>query len=245
MSLIETILLSGAIIFFASIIRGVTGFGLALFALPLMTLYMPVKEVIITLAIVNFIFSITHILRERNHLEKKEVFLISIFSLPGVLAGFILHKSFPEQWLVIFAGIVIISFGIAMLRGFSLKMKNTNYAISIASLIGGILAGSITIGGPIVALALAGTTIPKNRFRHAMSIFFLFSYGFAVILYLSSGMLNQSIIIIAGSSMPLLIAGLVVGVRISKGINQKSFRQLILFLLLVMGVLMIIRSFNL
>lgn len=237
--------MSGAIIFLASIIRGVTGFGLALFALPLMTLYMPVKEVIITLAIVNLIFSITHILRERNHLEKRELFLISIFSMSGVLAGFILHKSFPEKWLVIFAGIVVISFGIAMLRGFTFKVKNSNYAISIASLFGGILAGSITIGGPIVALVLAGTSIPKIRFRHAMSIFFLFSYGFAVILYLGSGMVNRSIIISAGSSIPLLIAGLVIGERVSKGINQKSFRQLILALLLVMGVLMIFRSFNL
>lgn len=242
MSILFSISLSGLIILFASIIRGTTGFGLALVALPLLVNFLPVKEVVVLLAIVNFLFSVIHIVRERGMARIRYIVFTGIFSMAGVFIGFILLRSIPDKWISVVAGLAIIMAVIAMISGFSIKVRNISLSYSIASFIGGILAGSITIGGPFVALVLTGTNTEKEKFRSAMSYFFLFSYGFAIVLYTLDSMVDKETLIHASASLPFLIAGLLIGERVSKKVDQRLFKLFIFSLLLIMGFLMIYRN---
>ena len=54
------------IIFIASIVRGFTGFGLALVAVPLIQFIMPVSDTAVFIAMINLIFSILYYRRSRG-----------------------------------------------------------------------------------------------------------------------------------------------------------------------------------
>lgn len=242
MSLLTSILISGTIILFSSFIRGTAGFGLALIAVPLLSLIQPMREVIVLVAIVNLLFSIIHIFRERATVSMRNTVITGICSLAGVFIGFMLLRNINEQVIRIFTGSIIILSGLALLRWVRLKISNQSVAYSIATFAGGILAGSITIGGPVVALILTGTGIPRDKFRSSMSLFFLFSFSFAVLLYWSDNMINADTIVHTAAAIPFLVTGLLLGESMAKHINQRAFRVIVLTLLLVMGSVMIYKS---
>lgn len=242
MTLFISLLLSGFIILFSSFIRGTTGFGLALTAFPLLSLFLPAKEVVVIVAMVNLLFSIAHIFREKSNINIRTIATIGFFSLLGVFIGFMLLRNVNEKMVRIFTGSVILLSGIAFMKGLSIKIPKISTAYGVASFFGGILAGSITIGGPVVALILAGANVPRERFRSSMSLFFLFSFTFAVTFYWIDNMINREILIHTAAVIPFLIAGLLLGEYFSRHINQKIFRLIVLYLLLIMGSLMIIRS---
>ncbi|MEZ4999504.1 MAG: sulfite exporter TauE/SafE family protein [Bacteroidales bacterium] len=242
MTLLTSLLVAGVIVLVSSFVRGITGFGLALTAFPFLVLFIPPKEVVVLLAIINLCFSIIYILRGKRSYRTKDVLNVSIFCIAGVLVGFFLLKFIPDNGLKLLTGSVIVLSGISLLLGVKLRISNLTVAYSVSSLLGGILAGSTTIGGPVVALILTGSDLPRDRFRNSMSLFFLFSYGSAVIMYLADSMINSDTLVYAASSIPFLVTGLILGEFLSKKINQKYFRILVLVLLLVMGSRMIITS---
>jgi uncharacterized membrane protein YfcA len=92
-------------------------------------------------------------------------------------------------------------------------------------------------------LILTGSNTGKERFRQLMSIFFLFSYGFAVFLYSINNLISKEILVNSAASLPLLFAGLATGEIISRKINQKYFRLVVLLMLIVMGGRMVIKGF--
>jgi len=242
MPLLWSLIISGIIIMFSSFIRGTTGFGLALTALPLLSMILQVRDAVVLVAIVNLTFSIVHIFRERSSFRVIDVVIIGCFSLAGVFIGFVLLKSINEDALRLFTGSVIILSGIAMIKGLKIRIKSISSAYGTASFLGGILAGSITIGGPVVAIILTGTGIPRDKFRSIMSLFFLFSFSFSVTFYLAGHLIDKVTSLHALASLPFLVSGLLLGEFMSKRINPKTFRLIVLYLLLVMGTIMILKS---
>jgi len=242
MPLLWSLIISGIIIMFSSFIRGTTGFGLALTALPLLSMILQVRDAVVLVAIVNLTFSIVHIFRERSSFRVIDVVIIGCFSLAGVFIGFVLLKSINEDTLRLFTGSVIILSGIAMIKGLKIRIKSISSAYGTASFLGGILAGSITIGGPVVAIILTGTGIPRDKFRSIMSLFFLFSFSFSVTFYLAGNLVDKVTSLHALASLPFLVSGLLLGEFMSKRINPKTFRLIVLYLLLVMGTIMILKS---
>jgi len=242
MPILWSLIISGLIILFSSFIRGTTGFGLALTAFPLLSLFLPVRDAVVLVAIVNLIFSIVHILRERTRLMIRDVIIIGSFSLAGVFIGFLLLRNINENVLRISTGAVIILCGIAMIKGMTVRISNNSVAYGVASLLGGILAGSITIGGPIVAIILTGASVPRDRFRNTMSIFFLFSFSFSVTFYIAGNMVDSLTSLHALVSLPFLVTGLLLGEMVARRINPATFRRIVLYLLLLMGTIIILKS---
>ena len=54
------------IIFIASIVRGFTGFGLALVAVPFIQFFMPVSDTAVLIAMVNVIFSVLYFRKSKE-----------------------------------------------------------------------------------------------------------------------------------------------------------------------------------
>lgn len=67
------IVLSIAVIFFSYFVRGITGFGSALVAVPLLSLMFPITAVVPIVILLDYIGSLSHGVHHRKEIQWREI----------------------------------------------------------------------------------------------------------------------------------------------------------------------------
>ncbi|HUW92961.1 MAG TPA: sulfite exporter TauE/SafE family protein [Bacteroidales bacterium] len=238
----STLIALSVIIFFASIVRGLTGFGLALVAVPLIQFFMPVIDTAVFIAIVNFFFSILYYRRSREVIKKQPLGSMALFTGIGVAVGTLILKFIYPAYIQLTWGILIIFIVLFLAKGMSFNIKSEKSALTLSGIFGGILAGSTGITGPPVAIILSSIRTPKEKFNAIISLFILFAVTYALLFYLLTGLIRKETVILALCSVPALLAGLYTGTRLVEHISQKWFTNIVYAILIIMGIITILKG---
>jgi uncharacterized membrane protein YfcA len=225
------------IIFIASIVRGFTGFGLALVAVPLIQFFMPVSDTAVFIAMINVIFSVIYFRKSKEIVKGQPLGAMAAWTGAGVAAGAVILKFVNPGYIQLVWGLLIILIVIALVRGLNLHIKSEKAALKFGGLFGGLLAGATGITGPPVAVILSSMKTPKEKFNAIISIFILFAVSYALLFYLISGLIHKEIVLLALCSVPALLAGLYTGDRLVSHISQKTFTTVVYIVLVIMGII--------
>ncbi len=239
---IPTIIAISVIIFFASVVRGFTGFGLALVAVPLIQFFMPVTDTAVFIAIVNLVFSVLYYRRSRKVIKGQPLGSMALFTGLGVAAGTLILKFIYPAYIQLIWGILILFIVLFLARGLNFKIRSEKTALTLSGIFGGILAGSTGITGPPVAIILSSMHTPKEKFNAIISVFILFAVTYALVFYLLAGLIRKETAILALCSIPALLAGLYTGDRLVEHISQKWFTNIVYAVLIIMGVITILKG---
>jgi len=232
------------IIFVASVIRGFTGFGLALVAVPLIQFIMPVTDTAVFIAMINMIFSIIYYRQSKAIIKDQPLGAMALWTGIGVAAGTLILRFINPAYIQLGWGILIILIVTALIRGLNLHISSDRSAMTLSGLLGGVLAGATGITGPPVAIILSSLKTPRDKFNAIISIFILFAVTYALIFYLISGLIRKEILLLALCSVPALLAGLYAGDRLVSRISQKTFTAVVYVVLIIMGVITIFKGAN-
>lgn len=230
------------IIFIASVVRGFTGFGLALVAVPLIQFIMPVSNTAVFIAIINMIFSIMYYRRSREIVRDQPLGRMAVWTGIGVGAGALVLKYVNPAYIQLVWGMLIIFIVIALARGVNFSIRSEASAMTMSGLFGGLLAGATGITGPPVAIILSAQKTPKEKFNAVISVFILFAVSYALIFYLVSGLVTGETALLALCSVPALLAGLRTGDILVSRISQKTFTSVVYVVLIIMGVITLFRG---
>ncbi len=230
------------IIFLASMIRGLTGFGLALIAVPLIQFFLPVTDTAVFIAFINFIFSIVYFQKSKEIVKGQPLGIMALTTGAGVAAGTVILKYVPSSSIQLVWGVLIILIVIFMIRGLSFGITSDKTALSVSGLFGGVLAGCTGIIGPPVAVILSSTKTPKEKFNAIISVFILFAVTYALIFYMVAGLIRKETLMLAICSVPALLLGLRTGDKLMAGISQKTFTNAIYIVLVIMGVITLLKG---
>lgn len=230
------------IIFVASVVRGFTGFGLALVAVPLIQFIIPVTDTAVFIAIINLIFSLLYYRRSRELVREQPLGRMALFTGIGVAAGTLVLKYLNPAYIQLGWGLLIIIIVLALARGFSFMISSDASAMTLSGLLGGLLAGATGITGPPVAVILSSMKTPKEKFNAVISVFILFAVSYALLFYLVSGLIRPETAMLALCSVPALIAGLRTGDILVSRISQKTFTNVIYIVLIIMGIVTLYRG---
>ncbi len=233
----ENIIFLSLIIFAASIVRGFTGFGLALVAVPLIQFFMPVSDTAVFIALINAVFSVIYFRRSRELVRGQPLGRMAIWTGIGVAAGTLILKFINPAYIQLVWGLLIILIVFALARGFSFGISSDKSAMTLSGLFGGVLAGATGITGPPVAIILSSMKTPREKFNAVISIFILFAVSYALIFYLVAGLVKTETFLLAMCSVPALIAGLYTGDRLVSRISQLTFSRIIYIVLVIMGLI--------
>lgn len=239
---VPTLLALSGIIFFASVVRGFTGFGLALVAVPLVQFFMPVTDTAVFIAIVNLVFSVLYYRRSRKVIRGQPLGSMAIFTGLGVAAGTLILKFVNPAYIQLIWGILILLIVLFLARGLNFKIQSDKSALTLSGIFGGILAGSTGITGPPVAIILSSMKTPKEKFNAIISVFILFAVTYALVFYLVAGLIRKETVILALCSVPALLAGLYTGDRLVEHISQKTFTTIIYIVLIIMGIITLFKG---
>lgn len=230
--------------FVASVVQSATGFGFALISVPAFLILLNSSDAIQIVIIISAIMSVVHWLKLRNMTPGKLLKWLIIGGVVGFPFGIIIYKNLDLAAIKMAVAIFIII--ISLQSGWNLMRKNHKKHIfhkpilTIVGMISGILGAAMAMPGPILMLYLSRTTFGKNEIRAAMITFFVFAYIGALLLQISMVGISKETWITSAILTPAALIGVYAGHQLSKKINEKIFKGLVLVILILTGIFMLI-----
>ncbi|MRT93584.1 sulfite exporter TauE/SafE family protein [Ancylomarina sp. 16SWW S1-10-2] len=236
------IIFCSLVILSASFIKGVTGFGFALLAVPFLSLIFPMQIVVPAMSLFNLITSLVVLFKLRERIKAYYFIPMFIASLGGIPLGIYALKYVSSDTLRLLTGIMVVIFSIQMLGKVKLAKHFLSLPIVFAGFISGALTSAISVGGPPLVIAMNRKGYDKNRFRGVFSWFSVFSSFFVTVAYFMKGMIEMESINIAIFCIPILFFGSHLGAKFSNKVDPEKFRKIVIGINIVTGTFIIISS---
>ena len=237
-------LISAIVVLLSALLKGMTGFGFALLAVPLLSLIFPIQSLIPAMTLFNLATSVYILASIKMKVKAKHFLPMLLASFVGIPIGVYVLTYFPERTLELAAGISIFSISMVFLLGGN-KMapeERRTKPIVFAGFLSGLLTSSMSIGGPPIALAMNRKGYSKELFRKVFALISVINAAISSVLYVVHGIFLGFSLKFALYLFPVILVGSKLGDVLSKKVNQLTFRRMILYLNLVLGVFIVVRT---
>lgn len=222
--------------FLAAFAQGVTGFGSALVAMPLLALLLDVRDAAALVALLSLAVNFALLLPARKALPWRKVALLLAGSLAGVPVGVLFLAGVDQRLARGILGAALVAASGALLRAHRLTIRPGNGSAVAAGALAGILGGAFNANGPVVALYAAAMGWEKRETHAALQLYFLASGLWVAALHGAVGITGRQVLIAAVLALPFLAAGSFAGWAVNRRIQEERYRRVLLVSLLAAGV---------
>lgn len=229
------------------LVKGISSFGLPTVSIPLILIVLPLPSAVSVLAVPLILSNMFQmILAGGIKLSIKRHWPLIGSMLIGLPIGVYLLSIVDIRVLTIMLGCVLILVASLELKGVSLSFLKNHEKIwgPVIGAASGVVGGMTSLFGIMPIFFFVSIGLSKERFVSAVSVLlFAGSLVLAISLERSSilGPLEATYGLIG--MIPIMFS-VWVGGQIRKRVDQVIFRKVILFLILIVGVSMILRSLN-
>lgn len=239
----EQIALAAAILLAAYFIRGITGFGSGLIAVPLLALFLPLKFVVPLMLLLDFTASIVIGGLHFKKVQWNEISILFPFSLVGVTLGTHLLVRLPQAPMLITLAAFIMIFAVRSLLNWQSDKPVSRFWAIPASLTGGTVGGLFGTGGPPYVIYLAHRIRDKGALRASLSATFFVEGLMRIASFLLAGLLmTKQLWMSYLVALPIVLAALYAGNRAHIGLDAARMTQLIGGLLMVSGISLLVKA---
>lgn len=225
-----------AILLFAYFIRGITGFGSGLIAVPLLAHFLPLPFVVPFILVLDFSASVTLGGANRRHIVWRELKPLLPASVAGVILGVMLLIKLPRESLLLGLGLFVMVFGLRNILNLHGDKPISRWWAAPAGLTGGTVGALFGTGGPPYIIYLSHRLKDKSLLRGTFSGLFILDGGFRILAFLATGLLlQQGMLTALLVGWPLVAVGLYLGHKVHVGISNAHMLRLIGALLLFSG----------
>jgi hypothetical protein len=226
-------------LFLACFLHGVTGFGSALVALPLLAMLLDMKMAIPLVVLVAGTMNLVLLVQLRRHVRWDRVRPLLVGAVPGVFLGVLFLKRLDENTIRLVLGIVLIVYtGYALWMRPSPRGIRENWAYLFGFLAGG-LGGAFSIIGPPVIAYVSFQPWDKHEVKAMLQGFFFLAGGLVIVLYFLMGIATRHVLLIYVPFLPLLFLGWWLGSILYGRVPETLYRKAVLVLLGCMGLAMV------
>ena len=231
------------VIVVAYTLRGATGFGAGVVAIPLLVLVLPLRAVIPVITTLGIVASFGQTVREFRHVEWRGVRGLLLPTLAGWAAGLWLFKALHPEMLRSALALFIIAYALRSLAPRKAVLRAPRAWLAPLAGAGGGLVSTLFGGmaGPIFVVYLNALDLGKARFRATMSaILFLLAllraggYG-------GLGFYDAGVFALIALLLPAMVLGMVLGERVFHGLEEGLFKRVVAMLLVASGVALLFK----
>jgi uncharacterized protein len=224
-------------------LRGATGFGAGVVAIPLLVLVLPLRTVIPVITTLGIVASFGQTVREFRHVVWRGVRGLLLPTVAGAAAGLWLFKALHPELLRGALALFIIAYALWTLVPRKAVLRAPRAWLAPVAGVGGGLLSTLFGGmaGPIFVIYLNALDLDKARFRATMSaILFLLAllraggYG-------GLGFYDAVAIALIALLLPAMAIGMVLGERVHHGIPELTFKRVVAMLLVASGVALLLK----
>lgn len=231
-----TLAITLAIILMAYFIRGITGFGSGLIAVPLLAHFLPLQFVVPMCLMLDFSASLVLSRHGRRLVRWDEIRPLLPFTVAGIVVGALLLLKLPREPLLASLGLFVMLFGMRYVFNIHGDRIVSRLWAMPAGLLGGMIGALFGTGGPPYVIYLTHRLRDKSELRATFSGLFLLEGALRILTFIVAGLLLQAhlfkTILFA---IPAMAAGLYLGNKVHIGISSRQMVLLIGLLLVVSG----------
>lgn len=219
---------AAALIFFAAIVRGYSGFGFSLLSITGLSLLFPPSRVIPAIFMLELAASL-HLLPS----IWKDVHWRSLgWLIAGALLGtpigvYALANFAPAPMTIGLAGFVLLAAGL-LWKGFAFRKMPSAPATLAVGTATGMANGAFGLAGPPVILFYFASPAGHAAGRASLIAYFLFTDAVGLAFLAREGLVTREAGLLALVFLPFLVAGVWLGARSFKTADPARFRRIVL-----------------
>jgi len=229
------------LVFVASLVGTLTGFGTSTIMVPIVSLFYGVPEALLFVGIIHWCTDIWTLILFRKGVNWR---LILGFGIPGAAASFAgarLTFAVNASTLSRVLGAALIAYVILLLMKPSLKLPRNDITAVTGGAVSGFLSGLTGIGGPLRSAFLSSFDLPKAIYLATGGAIALAMDSARIPIYVAGGTRLASILLWGLLAfIPLSLLGSIAGKRIVNRVPQARFRAVIAIALLVLSIKLLV-----
>ena len=236
---------AAGVLLLAYFIRGISGFGSGLVAVPLLALIFPLTTVVPLILLLDFTASVLLGGLNLKQVRWDEAKPLIPFGVVGVVLGTTLLINLPKTPLLIGLGIFVLIFAIRnLLDVHGNKLISRWWAIP-ASFTGGTVGAMFGTGGPPYVIYLTHRIHDKSELRATFSAVFFLEGLFRIGSFVAVGLLvSKQIWLGYAMALPVALLALYGGSHVHTGLTSQQVKRIIGALLLLSGLSLLVKAYN-
>jgi uncharacterized membrane protein YfcA len=230
------------VIFLASFVLGLAGFGIALVAMAFLPYVMSPVTAIVLLTIYALVFSIVGVVPLRQDVTPRALVDLLIGSVAGTPLGVWVLATLPPSGLNRLIGLVLVIAVALELRGLMpRRLVGRGWGVG-AGFLAGVLGGAVgTPGPPVVMYATTQGWSPRTMKGNVMA-FFVVNQAVILAGFWWAGLLTPDVATMTAAYALPALAGVLAGMALFGRLDPLRFRRIVFGLLLVSGLVLLIRG---
>ncbi len=236
-------LIIAAILFFAGFTQGVCGFGSGLVAVPLLGLFLPLKTVVPFTILNGIVITAAMCWELRRGLRPGLILPLAAGCVPGVAVGAVFLSRAPAALLQGLLGLIVFAYAVYSLLDRKRRPRPPSTALGMAAGFGtGAIGAAFSAGGPPTIIYLSSLDRNPAEIKAAFAGFFLITGLMIAASHLAAGLVTARVLRLFAIGAPAVLAGSLLGTKLSGRMDGRRYRRLVLQMLLLMGAVLMFRG---
>lgn len=232
-----TLLAAAAAVAVAYTVYGLTGFGAAIVAIPLLAQFLPLRVAVPMLLLFDLVAGLLLGLKNHRSIDKPELLRLVPFLLLGMAAGVYLLARAPERWLLAVLGLFALLYAAwNLLHRPATGPIARGWAVP-AGLFGGAFTAMYGTGGPIYASYLARRVSDKDVLRASVAALIFGAGWVRLVMFTASGFYAQrGLLELVAMLVPAALLGYFMGSRLHARLSGPQALKVVWLLVLAAGI---------
>jgi uncharacterized protein len=231
-------------VFFGGVVSGLAGFAMGLVVSGVWLQILKPEQSAALIVGYGLLVQSYSIWKLRHALRWRIVAPFIIGGAVGVPAGAMLLIYIDPALLRIGVGLLLVAYSTYGLVGPVLKPINGGIAADVGiGVVNGLLGGMTGLAGPFITIWCQLRGWPKDQQRAIFQPVILAAFVLTAISLTVAGAIDAELIRLYVYGLPLLAAGVWIGLKLYGHLDDAAFRKVILVLLLISGVVLIAPEF--
>jgi uncharacterized membrane protein YfcA len=232
-------------VFVAFVVRGMSGFGAGMIAVPLLAFVIPLQLAVPLCSLLVFVLFVILVIRDRREIVWDELRLLLPPTIVGALAGLWLFAVLDNRMLVLLLGCFLILYSLYMLAVSTLGLPQLRCSQRWALPVGFTGAFFDTLfgggGGTLVVIYINARGVSRAGFRATVAALWFAEMVARIGGYAWSGYYDKGTLLLFLLLLPLMWVATVTGERLGNRVSSETFSRILALMLLASGVSLLLK----
>jgi len=228
------------VVFGAFVVRGMSGFGAGMIAVPLLAFAIPLQLAVPLCSLLVFMLFIVLLIRDHRQVVWPELWRLVPPTIIGALLGLWLFAVLDNRMLVTLLGGFLVLYSLYMLAVSVLALPqlrcSSRWALPagfFGSFFDTLFGGG---GGTLVVIYVNARGVSRAGFRATVAALWFFEMIARIGGYAWAGFYDGATLLLFAALLPLVWVGTLVGERLGNRVGSETFARVLALMLLASGI---------
>lgn len=229
----------------AGVVKGVTGIGIPMVSIALLSLAISVPQAVALLPVPILVANTWQAFRGGRFKSSVSRYRPLIIALAlGMVIGALLLKHVDDRVLQGIIGLAVMVFSITSMSTPELRVPAgaEKWVGAVAGALGGVLGGMSSLFGPPILMFLVSLHLPKDEFVAVIGTVYLLGGVFLLVALAGVRVMGPEEVALSALATPPLLAGMALGQWLRDRISQEAFRKGLLITVMLIGASLLLRA---